>query len=93
MNKYVTAIFSHAEGENRIFLLDAENDVDAAKKSLIAHCPEKYRDQNYIDWVNSLGETLEDVFSGAIQSELVLTPPLQVSTINTLASLTQTGRN
>lgn len=90
MKKYLTAIFDYSDASNRVFLLDAENDVDAAKKSLIQHCPEKYRDEKYLDWVEGLGNTLEEIMNGAVQSDLILTTPFSITSINKLALLNQT---
>lgn len=69
--KFYVSIFNHLEGENKLFCIQANNLVDACKKALIQHCPKKYRDQDYLNWVNT-GETYEEVCLNAAQGELVL---------------------
>jgi len=73
---YIIAIYSALDGDNRIFKILATTPEEAAKKALIEHCPLKYRDKTYINWVNGLGNNLKKISTGAAQSELILTEVL-----------------
>lgn len=75
MKKYIIAIYSNFEGTNKHFVVTAEDAVDAAKKAIIEDCTPEYRSKDFLDWVAGLGDDLESVLVGAIQSELVLTEP------------------
>ena len=86
MGYYTVSIFSHMDGDNRTFLVNAPSCEVAAKKALLSHCPKNYRTKDYIDWVDNLGEDWASIMSGAIQSELVLSEPFALMDLNTLAN-------
>ena len=85
MAHYVVSIFSHMDGDNRTFLIEASNDADAAKQTILAHCPQKYRDTKYKAWVAGLGEDFNTVANGAAQGGLVLSTPLEPNSLLTLS--------
>lgn len=72
MSTYIIAIFSHMDGDNRLFEVEADTAVEAAKKAVINHADEKYRNEDYLNWANGLGETYEDGQDNATQSELII---------------------
>lgn len=72
MSTYIIAIFSHHEGDNQIFEVEADTAPEAAKKALICHCAKEYRDKAYLDWVEGLGDSYEDIQDNAVQGELVI---------------------
>jgi len=72
MKTHIVAIFNHHEGTNKVYIVLAETEVEAAKKALIENCEEQYRTQDYKDWVEGLGDTLEKITDNAHQGELVL---------------------
>lgn len=76
---YAIAIHNLFDCKNTLFILLATDEVDAAKKALIEVCPENYRDDAYKTWVAGLGETWEEVWSGAINSEYVISNPIKLS--------------
>ena len=76
MKKYIVAIYDQSEGENKMYAVQADNDVEAAKKALMEHSqPEYLLDGHYAEWVNGLGDNIEDVINGAWQSDLRLAYP------------------
>lgn len=85
MGQYIVAIFSHMDGDNRTFLTSADNDSDAAKDAILAHCIEEYRNKDYRDWVAQLGNDFETIALGAAQGELILSTPFELQSLNTLA--------
>lgn len=87
MDKYVVCIFSHMDGNNRTFIVEGTNQAEAAKKALIAHCSPEYLNEDYENWVNSLGEDFESVASGAVESELVLSEPFRIEALSTLSKI------
>ena len=78
MKTHIVGIFSHHDAVNKIHVVLAENEVDAAKKALLENCEEKYRNEDYKEWVDGLGDTLEKVSEGALQSELVLSNMISI---------------
>lgn len=72
MSTYIISIFSHHAGDNQCFEVDANTACDGAKKALIAHCDEKYRTEDFIKWVNGLGDSYEDIQENAAEGELIL---------------------
>lgn len=85
MGNYVVAIFNYMDGDNRTFLVTANSQEDAAKKAILAQCPEEYRDAEYKKWVKNLGKDLETIIAGAAQGELVISTPFEINSLITLA--------
>lgn len=74
MKKYIVAIFYHMEGDNQSFVVSAKDAVEAAKNAIKERFKED-QSSDFLDWINNLGDDLESVMVGAIQSDLVLTEP------------------
>lgn len=85
MGQYIVAIFNHIEGDNRTFLVTADNPNDAAKQAILAHCAPKYRDAQYKEWVAELGDDIETIAMGAAQGELVISTPFEINSLQTLS--------
>ena len=78
MKTHIVAIFSQLEGENKLHLVMEENQVKAVKKALIQNCEEEYRTDDFKEWVNGLGDTLEDISKNAYNGELVISNVLTI---------------
>ena len=72
METHIVGIFNHFEGENKLHIILADNEVDAVKKAIINNTSEQDRTKEYLEWVEKLGTTLEEVTENAYQSELVI---------------------
>lgn len=78
LNQYVLAIYSHFDGDNRIFKVYAATEADAMKEALLAHCPSDYRTTEYKNWVAGMGDTVDHVYVAAAQAELTLSNPVKI---------------
>jgi len=78
--QYLVAVYSGHDGDNRIFEVTSTNPAGAAKEALIEHCPKKYRDKNYLDWVKGMDDNFDAIALAAAQSELVLARPFLLNT-------------
>ena len=79
MKTYAVAIFNHLDGHNRLVIVNATDEVDAAKKALIEQQEEKYRTSEYVDWVNGLGTTLDEVEENSAQGELCISNVIMIN--------------
>ncbi len=80
---YIVAITNLLEGTNKLFCINSkdlikDDQVTAVKAALVEHCPEEYRDDAYLTWVEELGETVEDVAKGAVQGELLISNVVKI---------------
>ncbi len=87
MADYVVSIFSQMDGDNRTFLVNGPSVEVAAKVAILAHCSPEYKNQDYKDWVEGLGEDFETIANGAAQGELILSVPLSLNSLTTLAKV------
>lgn len=69
---YIIAIFSQFTGINQIFPIVASNEIEAAKKALIEHCEPKYRNQDYLDWVNNMPNSFTAIQAEVVNTDLVM---------------------
>lgn len=78
MKTHIVAIFNQLQGENKLHCVIAENEVSAVKKAVIENCDPEYLTDDYKDWANRLGETLEDVLQNAHDGELCISNVLTI---------------
>ncbi len=78
MKTHIVAIFNQLEGVNKLHCVMAENEVLAVKKAIIDNCDPEYLTDDFKDWANGLGETLEDVLQNAEDKELYISNVLTI---------------
>lgn len=72
MKEHIVAIFNHNDKTNKIHIVTTNTEVEAVKKSLIENQDKSHRTQNYIDWVENIGNTVEEVVGSAKEGGLVI---------------------
>ena len=78
MNKYAVAILSFFENQNKIFIVDADTEVNAMKKALIDFCKTEQSKKDQEEWQISW-ETVEDVINECFNGEIGISEPVLIS--------------
>lgn len=78
MNLYIIGIFSHHDGDNKLFKSAGRSEQEAIKEAIMEHCEPKYRDNQYREWVDGLGDNYEEIATNAAQGELIVSKPIKL---------------
>ncbi len=78
MNKYAVAILSFFENQNKIFIVEADNDVNAMKKALLDFCTTDERKKDQEEW-QAPWETVNDVINECFNGEIGISEPVLIS--------------
>lgn len=78
MNKYAVAILSFFENQNKIFIVEADTEVNAMKKALIKFCTSDEAKKSQEEWQTSW-ETVDEVINECFNGELGISEPVLIS--------------
>lgn len=77
MNKYAIALISFFDNENKIFIVEANNEIESMKKALFLF--NGINDESFAGWTTTVGETIEEVKSYCFNGDIGISSPVLVS--------------
>lgn len=77
MKNYVVGIYSAFDYENKLFKVEADNEVEAMKQALLDYTKEEYK-QDQIDWNRTIGNSVQEIQHNCFEGDLIITKPLEI---------------
>lgn len=75
--KYAVAVLSFFENENRVFIVDANNEVEAMVKALSSG--DKMLDEDYVQWSKNMWtKTVEEIQEECFDGDMAISKPVIV---------------
>lgn len=75
--KYAVAVLSFYENENRVFIVDANGEVEAMVKALSSG--DKMPDEDYAQWANEmLTKTVEEIQEECFDGDIAISKPVVI---------------
>jgi len=77
MKKYAVAVLSFFENENKVFIVEADNESEAMGKALVLF--NENNDEDYTEWVNELSQkTVEKIQEECFDGEIAISKPVEI---------------
>lgn len=78
MNVYVIAIASLFDNDNKLYKVEAENEIDAMLKALLASSVDST--EGILEWWNNMNkESIESIRGEFFNSDLLVSAPLKIN--------------
>jgi len=78
--KYAVAVLSFFENENRVFVIEAKNEVEAMVKALSSKDKMLELEEDYVKWIDEmLLKTVEEIQEECFNGDIAISKPVLVN--------------
>jgi hypothetical protein len=81
LEKFAVAVMNLSDHDNKLIVVNAENEPDAVKKAILETADEDIKDTDFVEWVRNLGTTYEEVDNNALQGDYIISNVIRLMTV------------